>query len=99
MGNLIDNACKFARSEISVDIKADVDNLYLKIEDDGPGVKAEQLQAITVKGTRLDENVQGHGLGLSICSDIVRSYHGSLLFNASDLGGLKVEVVIPLRLL
>ena len=98
MGNLIDNACKFARSEISVDIKADVDNLYLKIEDDGPGVKAEQLQAITVKGMRLDENVQGHGLGLNICSDIVRSYHGSLLFNASDLGGLKVEVVIPLRL-
>ena len=96
LGNLIDNACKFASKKVHVQIKKEPEYLYLSIEDDGAGVEREQLDKIVGKGIRLDETVAGHGLGLGICADIIESYQGQLHFSPSGMGGLKVVVEIPL---
>lgn len=96
LGNLIDNACKFAIKKVSIKISSGQQRLYLSIEDDGPGVAREQLEKLGGKGIRLDETVEGHGLGLGICSDIIESYQGQLNFSSSDMGGLKVKIEIPL---
>ncbi|MBT6114031.1 MAG: sensor histidine kinase [Candidatus Marinimicrobia bacterium] len=95
-GNLLDNACKFAQSSIQFKINRTHTGLSIVVEDDGPGVDSTLFEKITGKGLRLDETVQGHGLGLSICSDIIDSYKGKLSFSDSKLGGLKVEAFIPL---
>lgn len=96
MGNLLDNAAKFAVSKITLKISRMEDLLLIALDDDGAGVETEAIQKILQNGTRLDETVQGHGLGLGICTDIVDSYHGRLEFGRSKLGGLKVEVSLPL---
>jgi len=95
-GNLLDNACKFAHSTIKLDIKREQSGLTISVEDNGPGVDPALFEKITGKGLRLDETVQGHGLGLSICTDIIDSYKGRLSFSHSELGGLKVVAFIPL---
>ncbi len=95
-GNLLDNACKFAHSSIEFKINRIHSGLSIIVEDDGPGVDPALFEKITGKGLRLDETVQGHGLGLSICSDIIDSYKGKLTFSNSKLGGLKVKAFIPL---
>ena len=71
-------------------------NTFTCIEDDGPGVERVQLDKIVGKGIRLDETVEGHGLGLGICSDIIESYQGQLHFSQSKMGGLRVEIEISL---
>jgi len=96
-GNLLDNACKFAHSSIKLDINREQSGLTISVEDNGPGVDPALFEKITGKGLRLDETVQGHGLGLSICTDIIDSYKGKLNFSQSTLGGLKVEAFIPLK--
>jgi len=95
VGNLLDNACKWAASEVRV-CAALGDGLRLTVEDDGPGVSAERRQALTHRGTRLDESAEGHGLGLAIVGDIVASYSGRITFGVSeDLGGLAVAIALP----
>jgi signal transduction histidine kinase len=96
LGNLIDNACKFASKNVSIQMKTSPQHFHLSIEDDGAGAGHEQLEKIAGKGVRLDETVEGHGLGLGICLDIIESYKGQLNFSSSDMGGLKVAIEIPL---
>jgi signal transduction histidine kinase len=96
IGNLLDNACKFARTRARLTIDLVDGILELAIEDDGPGLEADQLQQLNRRGQRLDESVAGHGLGLGICRDILDYYHGELAFAKSDLGGLSVAAKIPL---
>ena len=91
-GNLLDNACKFAQSSIQFKINRTHTGLSIVVEDDGPGVDSTLFEKITGKGLRLDETVQGHGLGLSICSDIIDSYKGKLSFSDSKLGGYHQSV-------
>lgn len=95
MGNLLDNACKFAAHKILLRINQIENRLVIIFEDDGTGVDSAAVDKIITKGARLDETVQGHGLGLSICSDIVESYQGQLEFGRSSLGGLKVTASLP----
>ncbi|ODR85490.1 sensor histidine kinase [Shewanella xiamenensis] len=98
LGNLLDNACKHARRQIQLCIEQTntSNRAYLiEVSDDGEGVSDSDLTVITERGIRLDESVQGHGLGLSICKDIVESYQGELSFTHSTLGGLKVSVILP----
>jgi signal transduction histidine kinase len=96
IGNLLDNACKFAQSRARLTIDLVDSRLELFFEDDGPGLEPEQLQKLNRRGQRLDERIAGHGLGLGICRDILDYYHGELAFAKSDLGGLFVAVKFPL---
>jgi signal transduction histidine kinase len=93
-GNLLDNACKWARSTVSITVECN-DAIRLVIEDDGPGVEESAIETLIRRGSRLDESVHGHGLGLSIANLIVEQYGGQLLLGRSkDLGGFYVEAVL-----
>lgn len=95
LGNLLDNACKWANSTVRISIKAE-SGLSICIEDDGPGADPEMLLQLDKRGVRLDETKQGYGLGLAIVSDMVREYHGSLEFGRSEkLGGFRVDITLP----
>lgn len=97
LGNLLDNACKFAQKKVVLQIFPAQNILEINIDDDGPGVDIDQLTRIREKGYRLDESVDGHGLGLSICNDIINSYQGDLTFQKSNMDGLKATAIIPLH--
>jgi len=99
LGNLVDNACKWAKSRIVVRIVYnDLQQLRLTVEDDGPGMPASALPSLQQRGFRLDEQTAGHGLGLSIVAAIVREYNGTWEYQASEaLGGALLMVQLPLR--
>ncbi|MCU7993760.1 ATP-binding protein [Shewanella glacialipiscicola] len=93
LGNLLDNAFKWAKSRVSIQLSRQQDRLSLCIDDDGPGVANDELNQLTQRGTRLDESVIGHGLGLSIVKEIAEQYEIDLKFSHSArLGGLKIEL-------
>lgn len=94
LGNLLDNACKWAKHKVIYSIEQD-HAIHITVEDDGPGCNDEQLQTLTQRGVRLDESMPGHGLGLAIVKDIVKLYGGNLHFDRSPgLGGLRVNIVL-----
>ncbi len=94
IGNLMDNAYKWASSQVLVSVNSDgKGKIYLVIEDDGPGVKTAELSLLTNRGKRLDEATMGHGLGLSIVKDIAEQYEMDLSFQHSQtLSGLKIQL-------
>tara|TARA_R110002072_G_scaffold1130_8_gene9414 strand:+ start:2204 stop:3550 length:1347 start_codon:yes stop_codon:yes gene_type:complete len=97
LGNLLDNACKWANKQIHISIDQD-SKLIILIEDDGPGAPENSLQAISQRGVRLDETVDGHGLGLAIVSDIVSHYKGEISSGKSTtLGGFQIEISLPVQ--
>lgn len=90
LGNLLDNACKAASANVSLDVSVIENQLYFIIQDDGAGLTSEQIAHIMVRGTRADTYEQGHGIGLAIVKDLVTSYQGSVSIETSDaLGGAK----------
>jgi len=94
LGNLLDNACRWARHQVRLTVEAG-NGLTIAVEDDGPGASPENLQRLAERGTRLDEAADSHGLGLAIARDIAASYGGTLALERSpDLGGLQVRVVL-----
>ena len=99
VGNLLDNASKWAKGQIGVSMLAERtrsgSNLLIKIEDDGPGLTEEQARAVLRRGVKLDEKVQGSGLGLDIVKELVDVYGGSLQLKRSVLGGLLAELRLP----
>jgi two-component system, OmpR family, sensor histidine kinase PhoQ len=100
-GNLLDNAFKWARSSIKLSAyritaaQARRDGLRLVVEDDGPGVPAEQRAHVLARGARLDERVSGQGIGLSVVRELVGLNGGSVTIEDSTLGGARVEVMLP----
>ena len=93
-GNLLDNACKWATSRVNLyfDINRVV---HLIVEDDGPGVSDNDFATLTRRGTRLDEAVSGHGLGLAIAQSIAEQYGGQLILRRSnELGGFCAEAIL-----
>lgn len=95
-GNLLDNAFKWAQGEIRVEIRELKKEFLLVVEDDGPGVEAEEVEHIAQRGVRLDESRSGHGMGLAIVREIVEHYQGGVRFLRSDaLGGFRVEITLP----
>lgn len=98
LGNLMDNASKWAQGQIIVSAQMDEDCLTLCIEDDGPGVEDDQIERLLTRGERLDESTDGHGLGMSIITDIVRQYNGNLQLDRSpSYKGLRVMIMLPLH--
>jgi signal transduction histidine kinase len=97
LGNLLDNACKWADAQVRLSIAAEADGYRLCIDDDGPGIAAERRDEVMGRGTRLDEQVAGHGLGLGIVRDMVDAWAGTLQLEDSPLGGLRVEIRLPKR--
>ena len=95
LGNLLDNACKWAKKKIEVRCRLHEDRLTITIEDDGPGIADEDLQTVFKRGHKLDESSPGYGQGLSIVQDIADLYGGHLTLSRSALGGLKADLELP----
>lgn len=99
LGNLMDNAAKWARGTVSVDLAvdgADPALARIAIDDDGPGIPADRRDAVMKRGVRLDERAPGDGFGLSIAGEIADLYGGAIALGESPLGGLRVVVGLPL---
>lgn len=97
LGNLLDNACKWADAQIVLSITDSPTGYQLVVEDDGPGIPQAQRDQVFSRGTRLDEQTDGHGLGLGIVRDIVDMWGGVLQLQESGAGGLKVVIDLPGR--
>jgi signal transduction histidine kinase len=96
-GNLMDNACKWAKSGVVVAVARNPGaTLRLTVEDDGPGLTPEGLERVLTRGERLDESVPGSGLGLSIVRDIAKLYGGGLVLGKAPRGGLLATLTLPL---
>jgi signal transduction histidine kinase len=95
LGNLLDNACKWAASNVRVHAERRAERLVLAIEDDGPGLAAEQRAKVLERGRRLDERVPGSGLGLAIVADIAQLYGGRVALERAAAGGLRVCLDLP----
>ena len=96
LGNLLDNACQWARSVVRLTARLDAAALWLRVEDDGPGCPPELLDSLRQRGARIDESRAGHGLGLAIAGDIVTQYGGTLRLDRSgDLSGFLAEAMLP----
>jgi signal transduction histidine kinase len=99
LGNLLDNAWKWADSRVEISLQREGGALVILIDDDGPGLASEQRQAVLVRGVRTDERVPGTGLGLAIVDDLAQLYDGSIELADSPLGGLRVRLTLPAALL
>jgi signal transduction histidine kinase len=96
LGNLMDNACKWARSRVVVSGRRVEGGFRIAVEDDGPGIPEERRAEVLKRGRRLDETMPGSGLGLDIVQDIAEIYGGSLQLNVSSMGGLRVDLELPI---
>jgi signal transduction histidine kinase len=99
IGNLIDNACKWAASRVDIQVQAvrheDRTRIHIIVEDDGPGLPPEARAEMLKRGHRLDENKPGSGLGLSIVADLAALYRGMLRLDEASLGGLRATLDLP----
>ncbi len=95
LGNLMDNACKWAESTVHVEARRTGRRIEITIADDGPGLAAEQRAEALTRGGRLDETTVGSGLGLPIVHDIAALYGGALKLDAAPAGGLKATLALP----
>ena len=96
LGNILDNARKWARSNVMIAGDATEETIALAIEDDGPGVDEGQISRLIERGHR-DTASKGSGLGLAIAQEILEAYGGRLTLGPGDLGGLKVLLELPNR--
>ena len=95
LGNLLENAGKWARQNVRVTAKVEDRRLLLTVDDDGPGLKPEQRETALKRGGRLDEQTPGTGLGLSIVVELVELHGGKLELGDAPLGGLRVAMDFP----
>jgi len=104
LGNLLDNACKWARSRVAVTVAVTADGMdegainphvTLHVDDDGPGLSAAGIAAAFERGVRLDERQPGSGLGLSIAAEMAELYQGRIQAGPSPLGGLRMSLSLP----
>ncbi len=95
LGNLMDNACKWARNQVLVRAECAGERLLIVVEDDGPGIPKQRLAEVLERGHRLDEKVPGSGLGLDIVQDIAGLYRGSITLGRTPSGGLRAQLNLP----
>ena len=101
-GNLVDNACKWAASQVFIEVRVEPPSeplagpwLRIIVDDDGRGLSAAERAQVSRRGQRLDESKPGSGLGLSIVVDLAGLYGGSLVLGDAPIGGLRAELVLP----
>jgi signal transduction histidine kinase len=95
LGNLLDNACKWARTTVRVSATDTDRGLGIEVEDDGPGLGEAARSAVLSRGVRMDETVPGSGLGLAIVNELAQLYGGQMQLHSSTLGGLRVTLNLP----
>jgi len=98
INNLIDNSLKYGK-KINIIIDKNKSNIVISIEDDGPGIPKSEYENVVKPFYKIDksrsETKSSVGLGLSISSDIAKSHGGDIDFEKSNLGGLKVKIILP----
>lgn len=92
LGNVLDNAAKWAQHKVSVRLWVDGKHLHIRVCDDGPGFS--DPGAVLARRVRLDERVPGHGIGLAVVKDLVASHQGELKVSKADLGGAQMDIVL-----
>ena len=102
IGNLVDNAAKWASSRVEIEVLAEpashaLDRRFLRVvvDDDGPGLTADQREAVAKRGRRLDETKPGSGFGLAIVAETAAEYGGRLVLGSAPIGGLRAELILP----
>jgi signal transduction histidine kinase len=95
LGNLLDNACKWARSRVVIESVQAGNTLVITVDDDGPGLAPELRERVLQRGVRADEKASGSGLGLAIVRDLAEVYQGSITLNESPLGGVRAMLTVP----
>ncbi len=95
LGNLLDNACKWARSRVAISAAIDHGQLSISVDDDGPGLDPSMRAQVLQRGVRADQQVRGSGLGLAIVSDLAELYGGSVTLETSPLGGTRARLQLP----
>jgi signal transduction histidine kinase len=95
LGNLLDNACKWASSSVTVRVEPTGEQIVVTIADDGPGLPPARVAEVLERGRRLDEQVPGTGLGLAIVADLAQLYRGQLILGRADAGGLRAQLTLP----
>jgi signal transduction histidine kinase len=95
LGNLVDNACKWATSRVEIRSSLGSRHVVATVDDDGPGLAVELREAVLQRGVRADEAAPGSGLGLAIVADLAELYGGSIALGSSPLGGLRATLRLP----
>ena len=102
VGNLVDNACKWAQFRIAVHTFVELPDaagerrvVRIVVDDDGPGLTPQQREQVARRGRRIDETKPGSGLGLSIVVELAALYGGALTLGTAPIGGLRAELVLP----
>ena len=95
LGNLLDNACKWAKSSTSVRSVRENESIVILVDDDGPGIAAALREAVLQRGVRADEATPGSGLGLSIVCDLAELYGGTIQLESSPKGGVRARLCLP----
>jgi signal transduction histidine kinase len=95
LGNLLDNACKWAKSRVAVRSEAEGGMVVVTVDDDGPGLAAAMREQVMRRGVRADEAAPGSGLGLAIVGELAQLYEGTIGLEDSPLGGLRARLRLP----
>src|SRR6185295_15152096 len=96
LGNLLDNACKWAKSRVAVESSSNGAGVVtITVDDDGPGLEASMRDAVLHRGVKADEAAPGSGLGLAIVRDLAELYGGSIALSDSPIGGLRARLQLP----
>jgi signal transduction histidine kinase len=95
LGNLLDNACKWAHSRVAISSSLDDAGLSISVDDDGPGLDPSLRAQVLQRGVRADQQTRGSGLGLAIVSDLAELYGGSVTLEVSPLGGTRARLQLP----
>jgi signal transduction histidine kinase len=96
LGNLLDNACKWARSRVSVSSARTGDRLTIYVDDDGAGLESPVREQVLDRGVRADETSPGSGLGLAIVRDLADAYGGAIVLDRSPEGGVRAQLTLPM---
>ena len=95
LGNLLDNACKWARAQVRLSCSIEGEQIVITIDDDGPGIEPSMREAVIRRGVRADEAAQGSGLGLAIVRDLAEIHGGSISLEESPMGGARARLTLP----